>query len=59
MTGTAVGDTMLPAPAAPGRAGSAYVFQNDKLGAARLVYGLEHEGFNVAVSLRPARAPHR
>ncbi len=52
-TGTAVTDTTLPAPAAPGHATSAYVFPNDNLGAARLVYALEREGYNVAVSLRP------
>ena len=52
-TGAAVTDTTLPTPAAPARATSAYVFQNDNLGAARLVYALEREGYNVAVSLRP------
>ena len=51
--GSAVADTVLPAPAAPARATSAYVFRDDNLGAARLVYALEREGFNVAVSLRP------
>lgn len=56
MSGTAVADTVLAAPAAPGRAGSAYVFQNDNLGSARLVYALEREGFNVAVSVRPLEA---
>ena len=52
-TGAAVTDTTLPTPAAPARATSAYVFQNDNLGSARLVYALEREGYNVAVSLRP------
>jgi hypothetical protein len=52
-TGAAVTDTTLPTPAAPLHATSAYVFQNDNLGAARLVYALEREGYNVAVSLRP------
>ena len=51
-TGTAVTDTVLPAPPAPPHTTSAYVFSDDNLGAARLVYALEHEGFNVAVSLR-------
>ncbi len=49
----AVTDTALPVPASPGRAMSAYVFRDDNLGAARLVYALQREGFNVAVSLRP------
>jgi hypothetical protein len=57
--GTAVADTVLPAPAAPARATSAYVFRDDNLGAARLVYALEREGFNVAVALRPLLADGR
>ena len=52
----AVTDTLLTPPAAPGRAGSAYVFRNDNLGAARLALALEREGFNVAVAVQPLRA---
>ena len=52
----AVTDTLLAPPAAPGRAGSAYVFRNDNLGAARLALALEREGFNVAVAVQPLRA---
>ena len=57
--GAAVTDTTLPTPAAPARATSAYVFQDDNLGAARLVYALEREGYNVAISLRPLMADGR
>ncbi|HEY3280375.1 MAG TPA: M14 family metallopeptidase [Gemmatimonadales bacterium] len=55
----AVTDTALPAPAAPGRAGSAYVFANDNLGAARLALALESEGFKLAVATRPLSAGGR
>ncbi|HEY6110640.1 MAG TPA: hypothetical protein VIV56_17180, partial [Gemmatimonadales bacterium] len=57
--GQAVTDTVLPAPAAPGAARSAYVFPNDNLGAARLALALEQEGFNVAVALQPVVADGR
>lgn len=57
--GQAVTDTLLPAPAAPGAARSAYVFPNDNLGAARLALALEQEGFNVAVALQPLVADGR
>jgi hypothetical protein len=53
MSAAAVTDTIIPAPPAPARTGSAFVFRNDNLGAARLVAALEREGFNVAVALRP------
>src|SRR5882762_6813732 len=43
--GAAVTDTTLAAPPAPGKAGSAYAFPNDNLGAARLALALEGEGF--------------
>ena len=59
LAGQPVTDTLLPPPAAPPRAGSAYVFPNDNLGAARLALALEHEGFNVAVTTRPLRADGR
>jgi hypothetical protein len=55
----AVSDTILPAPAAPGRATSAYAFRNDNLGAARLALALEREGFNLAVAVQPLRADGR
>ena len=57
--GQSVTDTLLPpVPAAP-RAGSAYVFRNDNLGAARLALALEREGFNLAVAVQPLRADGR
>jgi hypothetical protein len=55
----AVTDTALPAPSAPGRASSAYVFANDNLGAARLALALEREGFKLAVATRPLTADGR
>ena len=55
----AVSDTGLPAPPAPPRATSAYVFRNDNLGAARLALALEREGFNIAVAVQPLRADRR
>jgi hypothetical protein len=57
--GTAVTDTTLAAPPAPGRAGSAYAFPNDNLGAARLALALEGEGFRLAVATQPLRADGR
>jgi hypothetical protein len=55
----AVADTTLPAPAAPARAGTAYLFTNDNLGAARLALALEREGFKLAVATKPLRADGR
>ncbi len=55
----AVADTTIPAPPAPARATSAYVFRNDNLGAARLALALEREGFNLAVAVQPLRADGR
>jgi hypothetical protein len=57
--GQAVTDTLLPPPPAPGRAGSAYVFANDNLGAARLALALQREGYNVATAFKPLRADGR
>ena len=57
--GTAVTDTALAAPPPPGRAGSAYAFPNDNLGAARLALALEGEGFHLAVATQPLRADGR
>ena len=57
--GDLVTDTLLPAPAAPTRAGSAYLFANDRPGAARLAIALEAEGFRLAVATRPIRADGR
>lgn len=57
--GQPVTDTMLPTPAAPAAARSAYAFPNDNLGAARLALALEQEGFNVAVALQPLVADGR
>ncbi|MGH7672893.1 MAG: M14 family zinc carboxypeptidase [Gemmatimonadales bacterium] len=57
--GDAVTDTVLPAPAAPARAGAAYLFPNDAIGAARLALKLQSEGFKLAVATRPLRADGR
>src|SRR6185503_13698794 len=51
--GEAVTDTTLPAAPAPARAASAYVFPNDRPGAARLALALESEGFRLAVATKP------
>jgi Zinc carboxypeptidase len=57
--GDAVTDTVLPAPPAPARAASAYVFTNDQPGAARLALALEAEGFKLAIATRPIQAAGR
>ena len=57
--GAAVTDTSLAAPPAPARAGSAYAFPNDNLGAARLALALEGEGFRLSVATQPLRADGR
>lgn len=57
--GDPVTDTVLPAPAAPARAATAYVFPNDHAGAARLALALQDEGFMLAVATRPGRADGR
>jgi hypothetical protein len=57
--GEAVADTMLPPAPAPARAASAYVFPNDRPGAARLAIALEAEGFRLAVATRPIQAGTR
>lgn len=57
--GEAVTDTLVPAPAAPGRAASAYVFMNDTFGAAKLALRLQAEGFKLAVATQPMRADGR
>jgi zinc carboxypeptidase len=57
--GTAVADTTLPAPPAPGAAATAYVFTDDNLGAARLALALLREGFHLAVATQPLRADGR
>src|SRR3989442_1115932 len=54
-----VTDTVLPAPPAPARAASAYVFTDDNAGAARLALALQAEGFKLAVALKPLRADGR
>ena len=57
--GAAVTDTLLAAPPAPSKAGSAYAFPNDNLGAARLALALQGEGFRLAVATQPLRADGR
>jgi len=51
--GDAVADTIVPAPAAPTRGASAYVFLNDRPGAARLALALEAESFRLAITRQP------
>jgi hypothetical protein len=54
--GDPVTDSLVPPPAAPPRAASAYVFANDRPGAAKLALALEAEGFRLAVATRPMQA---
>ncbi len=51
--GDAVTDTIVPPPAAPTRGASAYVFINDRPGAARLALALEAENFRLAITRQP------
>jgi hypothetical protein len=55
----AVTDTALPAPPAPARAGSAYLFTNDNQAAARLAFTLLGEGFKVSIATKSFRADGR
>ena len=57
--GDAVTDSIVPTPPAPGHAASAYLFLNDRPGAARLVLALEGEGFKLSASRAPVRADGR
>jgi hypothetical protein len=57
--GEAVADSTLPAPPAPSRATTAYLFTNDRPGAARLALGLAREGFRLAVATTSIRADGR
>ena len=51
--GDAVTDSIVPPPAASTRGASAYVFMNDRPGAARLALALEAEDFRLAVTRQP------
>jgi hypothetical protein len=57
--GDIVTDTLLPPPPAPSRGGSAYLFTNDRPGAARLALALEDEGFRLGVARHAVRADGR
>ena len=57
--GEAVTDSLLPPVPAPTKATSAYLFQNDRPGAAKLALALESEGFRLAVATDPIRADGR
>ncbi len=57
--GDAVTDSLLPPAPAPTRAASAYVFPNDRPGAAKLAIALEAEGFRLAVATRPIQVGGR
>jgi hypothetical protein len=57
--GEAVTDTTLPPAPATARAASAYVFANDRPGAARLAIALANEGFRLAVASRPFQSGNR
>lgn len=51
--GDPVTDSIVPPPPAPTRGASAYVFLNDRPGAARLALALEAEDFKLAVNRQP------
>src|SRR6266513_734314 len=51
--GDPVADSVVPPPPAPARGASAYVFTNDRPGAARLALALEAEDFKLAVTRQP------
>jgi len=51
--GDPVADSIVPPPPAPARGASAYVFTNDRPGAARLALALEAEDFKLAVTRQP------
>src|SRR5206468_365888 len=57
--GEAVADSTLPAPPAPTRAASAYLFLDDRPGAARLAVALMAEGFKLSVARSGVRADGR
>ena len=57
--GEAVADSTLPAPPAPTRAASAYLFLDDRPGAARLAVALMAEGFKLSVARSGLRADGR
>jgi len=57
--GEAVADSTLPAPPAPTRAASAYLFLDDRPGAARLAVALLAEGFKLSVARSGVRADGR
>jgi hypothetical protein len=57
--GEAVTDTVLPAPPAPARAASAYVFANDNPAGARLAIALQAEGFRLAIATRAVQTGGR
>jgi len=57
--GNAVPDSTVPAPPAAPRATSAYLFLNDRPGAARLALALQSEGFKLSASRAPVRADGR
>ena len=57
--GEAVTDSTLPPPPAATRAASAYMFLDDRPGAARLAITLEAEGFKLSVSRSGVRADGR
>ena len=59
LAGELVTDTLLPPPAEPGRAGSAYLFANDNQGSAQLTLALEQGDYKVAAALQPLRADSR
>ncbi len=57
--GAPVTDTVLPAPPAPAKVATAYLFTDDNLGAARLAVTLLREGFHLAIATQPLRADGR
>jgi hypothetical protein len=57
--GDAVTDSIVPPPPAPARASSAYIFLNDRPGAARLALKLQAEGFRLGIARSSLRADGR
>ncbi|HLZ46867.1 MAG TPA: M14 family metallopeptidase [Gemmatimonadales bacterium] len=57
--GDAVTDSVVPPPAAPAHATSAYLFLNDRPGAAKLALALEREGFLLSIARSSVHADGR
>jgi zinc carboxypeptidase len=58
-SGDAVTDSVVAPPAAPAHATSAYLFMNDRPGAAKLALALEREGFRLSIARSSIHADGR